>query len=161
MRASSNSASRASSSPSASAETCSRSLSFIVSFPIQQGLQSIGYGFARAEYPRSHGSDRTVHGSSDLLVAHAFQFAQHDRGTQFFRQFVDGAFHRQLYFVGKREAFRRRNFLEPGIQVVLLRVLQVQLPVNRAASLRDKMVFRGIDRNTVQPRIERAVAAEP
>ncbi len=44
--------------------------------------------------------------------------------------------------------------------VVLIRILQIQIEVHRPAALRHQRVLGGVDRDPIQPCIERAVAAK-
>ena len=52
---------------------------------VQQRFELGRNRLAGAENPRAHGADRAIHGLGDVLVAHAFHFAQGDRHAQLFR----------------------------------------------------------------------------
>ena len=47
------------------------------------------------------------------------------------------------------------------MQLVLLRVLQVQFDIHRASALRSQVIFRRIHRDPVKPRVKRTVTAKP
>ena len=54
------------------------------------------YRIPGPENSRPHGTNRTVHCFRNLLVTHAIQFAQNDRGSQIIGQRVNSLFERLL-----------------------------------------------------------------
>src|SRR5688572_27048014 len=65
----------------------------------QQRPQLLRDRLARPEDTRPDGADRAVHDLRDVLVAHPFDLAQLDRGTQLFRQLLDRGVHRLRNFI--------------------------------------------------------------
>src|SRR5690606_9019427 len=160
IRSSSSSACSGGSSSSSSNETCSSSLSFMPSVLVEQRPQPVADRFSGPEYPGAHRADGTIHRHGNFLVTQAFQLAQHDRGAQFLRKAFYRRLHRCLDLVGQQHAFRRVHAAEACIHLVLFRVLQVHLLVNRTPALRHGEILGGIDGDSVEPGVERTFAAE-
>src|SRR5258708_7689881 len=102
-------AARSSSSPSINCEI----LSFIKPLPPfgltrpQQRPELLRNRLARPENSRPNRSDRAIHRSRDVFVAHALDLAHLDRGAQLFGQLLDRGVHRRRDLVRQQHALRR------------------------------------------------------
>src|SRR5690606_12959209 len=85
---------------------------------------------------------------------------QQDGRAQILGKIGDRAVDRLTYLVRQRQAFGRVQLSELRERLILLGVLQVHVELSRTSSSGDKIVLGGIDRNTVQPGVDRAITAE-
>src|SRR5258708_3149686 len=123
--------------------------------------QLLRHGFAGPEYSRPDSPDRAIHDLRDLLVREAVQLPQRDRGTQLLGQRRDRIVHRLRDLLGCELAFGCIDVAQPRRILETLSLLAVELGRRgRPAPKRDEVVLGCIDADPVQPRVERAVAAE-
>src|ERR1700680_3011723 len=127
---------------------------------VENGSQLLVNRLACAKDSRAHGTYRAIHGLRDVFVAQSFQLAKHDRGPQVLRQILDGAVHRVANLIGEQQAFGSLGLGQPGMPSVLFRLLKVEIVIHRPAFRGNQGVLRGIDCDSIQPRIERAIAAK-
>src|SRR5450759_527172 len=128
---------------------------------VQQRPQLFGDRLARAENARAHGADGAIHYLRDVLVAHAFDLAQHYRRPQFLRQPIHALVHCLRDLLAHQQILRRVEVAQLIAVVKPFSLFRIVVGGGgRAPAHGHQVVLGGIDADPVQPGIEGAVATE-
>src|SRR5262245_34027931 len=130
------------------------------SYCLQQRREGLVDRFASPKDSRPDGADRAFHGLRDLFVAEAFDFTKQNGGAELFGQRMNGAVDRVANLLGLDERLGSVELAQLVQDSGLLRVLSIEVVAHGLAPRCDEMVLRGVDRDSIEPRVERAIAPE-
>src|SRR6185503_19002325 len=87
-------------------------------------------------------------------------FTKQNGGAELFGQRMNGAIDRVANLLGLHERLGSIELAQLVQDPGLLRVLSIQIVADGFAPRCNEMVLRGVDRNSIEPCVERAIASE-